>query len=92
MSDGPNWLGPQPDPSHFERNHEIALSYVQGGTYDSAGEPHGLSHERVRQVVRRELRRVATEQGIDAEITSRSIRADADMWERALRSVGPRSK
>ena len=92
MSDGPFWTGPKPDPKPFERNHEMALSYVQGGTYWEIGQQHDVSLERVRQVVRRELRRVATEQGIDAEITSRSVRADADMWERALRSVGPRSK
>ena len=59
-----------------ERNKQIAISVLQGMTYEDASLKLDITRERVAQIVRREINRVDPEAGKNYDI--RVLRKDCD--------------
>lgn len=69
-----------------ERNKQIAISVLQGMTYDNVGIMHDISRERVTQITRRVINRVDPEATENYNI--RALRKDCDRLIKKIASIG----
>ncbi len=69
-----------------ERNKQIAISVLQGMTYEDASLKHDITRERVSQIVRRAIGRVDPEAAENYNI--RVLRKDCDRLIKKIANVG----
>ena len=69
-----------------ERNKQIAISVLQGMTYEDVGIKHDITRERVAQIVRRAIKRVAPEATENYNI--RALRKDCDRLIKKIANIG----
>ena len=69
-----------------ERNKQIAISVLQGMTYENVGIKHDISRERVYQITRRVLNRVDPE--ADKNYNIRVLRMDCNRLINKISKIG----
>ncbi len=69
-----------------ERNKQIAISVLQGMTYEDASLKHDITRERVSQIVRRAIDRVDPEAAENYNI--RTLRKDCDRLIKKIANIG----
>jgi len=70
----------------LERNKQIAISVLQGMTYEDASLKHNITRERVSQIVRRAIDRVDPEAAENYNI--RTLRKDCDRLIKKIANIG----
>ncbi len=69
-----------------ERNKQIAISVLQGMTYEDVGIKHNITRERVAQITRRAINRVDPEATENYNI--RALRKDCDRLIKKITNIG----
>ena len=69
-----------------ERNKQIAISVLQGMTYEDVGIKYDITRERVAQITRRAIKRVDPEAAESYNI--RALRKDCDRLIKKIANIG----